>query len=154
MYRATTVSTAFTAITTAFVLAASAAQGDGMVTYSSVDSFDDTVFALENAIIGQGLVVDHVSHVGEMLERTREDVGSDVVLFEAADVLSFCSATLSRKVMEADPTNIRFCPYDIFVSQMSGSDEVTVGYRTMPAGPMQEVETLLDQLAREAAGAD
>ena len=128
------------------------AHAQDMVTYTTIQSFDDVVFGLENAVIDQGLVIDSISHVGEMLERTRTDVGSDVVLFQAADVFSFCSAALSRKVMEADVMNIRFCPYDIFVMQEPDSEEVTIGYSSFPEGPMQEVQALLDTIARAAIG--
>ena len=130
--------TTVAATATALSLGASA-QAEGMVSYKTTLSFDDVTFGLESAITDRGLVVDHISHVGDMLERTRADVGSDVVLFEAADVFSFCSAALSRKVMEADVMNIGFCPYDIFVMQLPESDEVTIGYRAFPEGAMQEV---------------
>ncbi len=136
----------------ALIVAALPAQAQDVVTYTTDQSFDDVVFGVENAIIDQGLLAENVSHVGEMLERTRADVGSDVVLFEAAEVYSFCSAALSRKVMEADPLNIRFCPYTIFVMQAAGSDEVTIGYRSFPEGPMQEVQALLDTIAKAAIG--
>nr|WP_236553194.1 DUF302 domain-containing protein [Roseovarius indicus] len=116
--------------------------------YDYEGSFDDASFALENAIIGQGLVVDHVSHVGEMLARTREDVGSDVKLFEDAVVMQFCSAILSRKMMEADPLNIAHCPYGIFVTERGG--KVQIGYRNFPEGEMQEVQSFLDGIVQEA----
>lgn len=126
---------------------------EGMKTYMTDDSFDDVVFGLENAILDAGLVIDSVSHVGAMLARTKEDVGSEIDLYPHADVYSFCSAALSRKVMEADPANIRFCPYDIFVAVMPDSpDQVTIGYETYPEGAMKEVEALLDSLARAAVG--
>ncbi len=123
-----------------------------MVTYETDQPFDDVAFGVENAILNEGLVAENVSHVGEMLERTREDVGSDVTLFEAAEVYSFCSAVLSREVMEADPMNIGFCPYDIFVMQLAGEETVTVGYRALPEGEMQKVQVMLDKIARAALG--
>ena len=98
------------AIALATTLAMPAIAENGAVTYETDDSFEDAIFALENAILDKGLVIDSVSHTGEMLERTKADVGGTVTLFEKADVYSFCSAALSRKVMEADPMNIRFCP--------------------------------------------
>ncbi|MDI3334893.1 DUF302 domain-containing protein [Defluviimonas aestuarii] len=119
-------------------------------TYPFDGTFDDAAFAVENAIVGQGLVIDYRSHVGEMLNRTGADVGSDVKIFDAADVFLFCSAVVSRKVMEADPMNIAHCPYGIFVTDKAG--EVQIGYRNLPDGPMEEVEALLDSIAREAAG--
>ncbi len=125
-----------------------------IVTYTTDQSFDDVAFGLESAILDEGLVIDATSHVGEMLERTRADVGSDKVLFEAADVYSFCSASVSRKVMEAALMNIAYCPYDIFVARAAGSNETIVGYRTLPEGAMQEVQALLDQIARAAVGID
>ncbi|WP_417720506.1 DUF302 domain-containing protein [Salipiger sp.] len=125
------------------------------VTYDTDQSFDDVIFGLENAIIDAGLVVDHVSHTGEMLERTRADVGSDVVIFDQADVYSFCSAQLSREVMEADPMNVMFCPYDIFVIVRHDSPEVTtIGFRAYPEGEMQKIQNLLDGIARAAIGRD
>lgn len=137
------------------VVFSTAAAAQDMVTYSTTDSFDDVIFGLENAITDKGLLVDAVSHVGEMLERTRADVGSDVVLFRNADVISFCSAALSRKVMEADPMNIRFCPYDVFVAQTEADpDNVIIGYRTFPDGPMKEVEALLDEIVHSALDLD
>lgn len=125
-----------------------ASAADEAVTYPFNGSFDDAAFAVENAIIGRGLVIDYVSHTGEMLARTAEDVGSDTELFTEADIFLFCSAQLSRKVMEADLMNIAHCPYGIFVADQGG--EVMIGYRTYPDGPMQEVQAMLDEIVREA----
>lgn len=117
-------------------------------TYAFEGSFEDATFAVENAIIGQGLVIDFTSHVGDMLNRTAEDVGSDVEIFDAADIFIFCSAVVSREVMEADPTNIAHCPYGIFVTDKDG--EVEIGYRSMPDGEMQKVQVLLDGIVQDA----
>lgn len=126
---------------------------EDMVTYTTDRSFDDVMFGLENAIIGQGLVIDSTSHVGDMLERTKGDVGADQTLYVKADVLSFCSAAVSRRVMEADPMNIVYCPYNIFVAVSPDQpDQTMIGYRTFPEGPMQEVQTLLDTITRDAIG--
>lgn len=117
-------------------------------TYAFDGSFEDAAFAVESAIIGRGLVIDYVSHTGEMLNRTAADVGSDKELFTEADIFLFCSAQISRKVMEADPMNIAHCPYGIFVAEREGA--VTVGYRNYPEGEMQQVQELLDGIVREA----
>ncbi len=138
-------------IATATVVAlASPVAAQEATTYDFDGSFDDATFAVESAIVGQGLVVDYVSHTGEMLARTGADVGSDVKLFDAADIFLFCSAIVSRKVMEADRGNIAHCPYGIFVTDVDGA--VQVGFRNLPEGPMQEVQTLLDSIVREAVG--
>ena len=121
---------------------------DQAITYPYDGSFEDATFAVESAIVGRGLVIDYVSHTGEMLSRTAADVGSDVELFREADIFLFCSAVLSRQVMEADPMNIAHCPYGIFVADQGG--DVMIGYRQYPAGDMQQVQALLDDIVREA----
>ena len=131
-----------------------AADDDMARTYQTEAAFEDVVFDLRLAIEGRGYVIDNVSHIGDMLNRTAADVGADVQVYDEAQVVQFCSATLSRKVMEADAMNIAFCPYGIFAFQLTGAEEVTVGYRRFPDGPMQEVDALLDAIAREAAGLD
>ena len=137
----------------ALTFAASTAFAADMITYDTDQSFDDVTFGLESAIVDAGLVIDHVSHTGDMLERTKGDVGSDVTLYLHADIFSFCSAQISREVMEADPMNIVFCPYDIFVMVSPDTPDITtIGFRTFPDGPMKQVEALLDSLARAAIG--
>ena len=113
-------------------------------------SFDDAVFSLENAIVGRGLVIDYHSHTGEMLNRTQGDIDGAVDLYDNADILVFCSAVLSRKMMEVDPLNIAHCPYGIYVADRAG--EVTIGFRNYPEGIMQEVQAFLDDITREAIG--
>ncbi len=119
------------------------------VTVTFDGSFDDAAFAVESAIVGQGLVIDYVSHVGEMLSRTGADVGSDKMLFKEADIFVFCSAVVSREVMEADPMNLAQCPYGIFVAETG--EGVMIGRRDYPDGPMEKVEMLLDGIINEAA---
>ncbi|MCT4558844.1 MAG: DUF302 domain-containing protein [Pelagimonas sp.] len=135
----------------ALVFAGSMVQASDMITYDTDQSFDDVTFGLESAITDAGLVIDSVSHTGEMLERTKADVGSDVKIFEHADIYSFCSAKISREVMEADPMNVVFCPYDIFVIVRPETPDVTtIGFRSYPDGAMKKVEALLDGIAKAA----
>ncbi|SMP35350.1 DUF302 domain-containing protein [Shimia sagamensis] len=133
----------------ATISAAGAAVAENTSTVYNYDgSFEDAAFSLESAIIGKGLNIDYVSHVGDMLSRTKQDVGSDVTLFDQAEIYIFCSAVLSRKMMEADPMNIAHCPYGIFVADREG--QVMLGYRNYPEGPMQEVQALLAEIVGEA----
>ena len=57
--------------------------------YTYDGSFEDAAFSVESAIVGKGLVIDYVSHTGEMLNRTAADVGSKVKLFDEADIFEF-----------------------------------------------------------------
>jgi uncharacterized protein (DUF302 family) len=124
------------------------AQADNTVLYTYDGSFEDATFAVEGAIIGKGLVIDYVSHTGEMLARTAADVGSTVEIFKGADIFLFCSAVVSRKVMEADPLNIVHCPYSIFV--IEDGNGVRIGHRTYPEGPMKMVQDLLVSIVDDA----
>jgi uncharacterized protein (DUF302 family) len=99
----------------------SMAMADDMAVLHAYDgAFDDATFSVESAILNAGLVIDYVSHTGEMLARTGADLGSEVTIFDAADVFLFCSAVVSRRVMEVDPMNIVHCPYSIFVADQQG----------------------------------
>lgn len=126
------------------------ALADDAFTYPFDGSFEDATFAVENAIVDQGLVIDFVSHVGDMLNRTGADVGSDAVIFKNADIFLFCSAVVSRQVMEKDPMNITHCPYGVFV--METDEGVIVGHKDYPEGSMQAVENLMQQIVAEAIG--
>lgn len=127
-----------------------AASAQDAFTYPFDGSFEDATFAVESAIVGQGLVIDYVSHVGDMLNRTGTDVGSDAMLFKNADIFLFCSAVVSRQVMEKDPMNITHCPYGIFV--IENDEGVVVGHKDYPDGSMQAVENLMQQIVAEAIG--
>ena len=133
------------------------ASAESPVTYTVTDqSYDDVLFGLENAIIDHGLVISNHNHVGAMLERTKRETNSDVTVYEEADVLGFCSAPLSRTAMLEDPMNIRFCPYNIFMFQESGSEApVIIGYNPLPeTTSLQDVQSLLDSITRSAIGID
>lgn len=142
-----------TLLAAVLISTAQIASAQQMITFSTDQSFDDIVFGVESAILDAGLVVDNVSHVGEMLERTRADIGSEVVIFTHAEVFSFCSAKISRAVMEADPMNVVFCPYNIFIAELPDKPgETIVGFRQYPEGAMQQVQGLLDGIVKSAIG--
>jgi uncharacterized protein (DUF302 family) len=133
-----------------FCFCVSAMADDISVVRAFDGAFDDATFSVESAILDAGLVIDYVSHTGEMLARTGADLGSDVTIFDAADVFLFCSAVVSRRMMEADPMNIVHCPYSIFVADQEG--DVVIGYRNYPDGIMKEVQALLEGIVQEALG--
>ena len=134
------------------------AAGDHMVVFTKVGSFDDVREAVDMAITGRGLVVNNVSHVGEMLERTGKDLGDSKQIFVKAEALEFCSAVVSRKMMEADPNNIVFCPYVISIYVVPEKpNEVRVAYRKpqivgSPASQkaLKTVDELLSGIVKEA----
>jgi uncharacterized protein (DUF302 family) len=142
-------------------LSLQAADPSPVVTYSTKGKFEDVREELKLAIEGKGLVIDYHSFVNRMLERTGKDVGSGKKLYADAQAFVFCSAALSRKMMEADAANMAFCPYTLTVYATAAEpDKVHVAYRRpwRPDGSaaskaaLKEIETLLDGIAREATG--
>ncbi len=123
--------------------------------------FEDVRDDLVQAIESRGLVIDYQAQIGRMLERTGKDVGSTKTLYGDAQSLQFCSAALSRKMMEADPANVVMCPYTIVVyTRADRPGQVQVAYRRpwradgSPASraALKEVDALLGAIAREAVG--
>lgn len=142
------------------VSAAPAMAADGPSIRQVERSYEDVRFDLENAIINRGLVIDHISNVGEMLARTAADVGSETQVFVNAEALLFCSARLSRAAMEAAPENVAFCPYSVFLYETPDAPgKVSVGYRPLPEtgseasrAAITEVNALLAGIVAEAGG--
>lgn len=135
-----------------------AAEPDHLKLYTSKRGFDTVKEDLEIAITNHGLVLDHTSHISAMLERTGKDIGSDKTIYGKAESLQFCSASVSRRSMEADPSNIIFCPYIIVIYTLPQDPKlVYVGYRRpIPVGSeasrasIKAIEDLLDGIVKEA----
>ncbi len=141
--------------------AAIAADPQPVVTYSKQAKFENVRDDLKLAIEARGLVIDYHSFINRMLERTGQDIGSAKKLYADAQAFVFCSATLSRKTMEADPANVSMCPYSMVVyATAQDPGKVYVSYRRpwRPDGSaaskaaLKEVESLLDAVARESLG--
>lgn len=134
------------------------AAGDHMVVSTKTGSFEDIRDAVAMAITDRGMIINNVSHVGEMLERTGKDLGVSKQIFLKAEALEFCSAVLSRKMMEADPDNIVFCPYVILVYVVPAKpDEVRIAYRkpqitgsTDSQKMLKAVDQLLADIVKDA----
>ena len=139
-----------------------AAQAAEIVSVSTEGSFEDVAQSLSDAIVNRGFVVDYTAQIGGMLDRTAADVGASTKVYTDARAMQFCSATLSRHAMEADPQNIAFCPYVLFVYELAAKPgEVVVGFPKLDEqGPdssrqaLAEINGVLDGIVKEAAGVD
>lgn len=112
---------------------------------------------LELAITGRGIKINNISHIGTMLARTGKDIGASKQVFAHAEAFEFCSATVSRATMEADPHNIVFCPYIIAVYSLPNEKNKTyvsfrrpmlVGSKASKAA-LQKVEDLMTSIVAE-----
>lgn len=140
-------------------IAATPALAQEMRTVTSKATFEDARFELNNAIVNRGLTIDYTGHIGDMLKRTGKDVGSEKPIYKSAQYLTFCSAKLSRQMMEADPANIGYCPYVVFIYETVGKPGVVIGYRVpakAKASPatkaaLAEIDKMLAGIIKDAA---
>lgn len=136
------------------------AGAQSMVELKAKGGFAEVKQLLIIAIENQGLVVDHVSTVGDMLERTGRDLGATTKIYERAEVLQFCSANYSRKMMEADARLLAFCPFTIAIYTLPGEPGLVhlvyrhiqaEGVSTGAAEALRQIDELLQTIVEEAA---
>lgn len=132
---------------------------DGTRSYTKKSAvYLDVLQDLRMAIEAKGLVVGAVGDLALMLERTRPALGIERRIYNGADYLNFCSAALAHKFAAADPTNVGYCPFLMFIYEtVKRPGEVVVGYRIFARmgnaatiAILNEAEALLDGIAREA----
>jgi uncharacterized protein (DUF302 family) len=139
-------------------MCAVAAHAQEPKSFTSQASFEDVKFELNNAIVARGLTVESTGRLNDMLERTGKAVGSTKSIYKSAEFLTFCSAQYSRRMMEADPANIAFCPYVIFIYEaLAKPGEVVVGYRPpVPRGndaskaALADIDKLIEGIVKDA----
>lgn len=94
------------------------------------DDFDYVVESIKGAIGDRGIKINGVNHIGKMLRRTAAAVGATKEIYKFGKAYNFCSSTLSRATMEADPHNITFCPYIITVYELKAEPgNIYITYR-------------------------
>ena len=119
-----------------------AAQAAGQIVVKSkpgkyADVREDLIMAIGN----RGLKVSHVNHISDMLTRTGRAVGDTRRIYGKAEQIEFCKADLSRNMMEADPTNIVFCPFTVSIYTLPGvKGRVFLAYRK-PSAPDADLAT-------------
>ncbi len=127
-----------------------------VVRRSVVADYDQVWDDLTMTLNSRGLVISSVSHVGEMLARTGKALERTKPIFARAGIMEFCSAVISRDMMEENPHYIAFCPYQIMVYSLPDEPErIYLAYRRLIWGNgensrrLQRVEKLLASLIAE-----
>ena len=137
-------------------LTALAAEGY-TVLFKTQGTFEEVRDLLKFAIEGKGLKITNTNHISEMLERTGKDIGETRQVYENAELFEFCSATVSRHMMEADPHAIVMCPYSVMVYTIPNDKTVYLAYRkpATTGNPalkksLDELESLLTGIIKDA----
>jgi len=127
------------------------------VLFKTQGTFQDVRDSLQMAIEGKSLKITNTNKIAAMLERTGKDIGETRQVYGDAEQFEFCSATISRRMMEADPHAIMMCPYSVAVDTIPGDKAVYMAYRKPAATKnpalkkaLGEVETLLTEIIKDA----
>jgi uncharacterized protein (DUF302 family) len=137
-------------------LSAMAAEGY-TVLFKTQGTFTDVRDSLQFAIEGKGLKINHTNKIAEMLARTGTAVGASKQIYVDGEQFEFCSATISREMMEADPHAMVMCPYIVSVYTIPNDKNVYIAYRK--PGPtsnpalkkaLGDVENLLTGIIKDA----
>jgi uncharacterized protein (DUF302 family) len=141
------------ALATTWMMTGAYAAGEDVTTVETNAAFADVASGVENAIVNRGYTIDYHGFLGDMLKRTAGDVDAEKALYKDAEFFTFCSAVVSRKVMEAEIGDIAYCPYVVFVYEAEAKPgSVVVGFRQLPSGGERDgVNTLLSDIISEAA---
>lgn len=127
------------------------------VLFKTHGTFQDVRDALQFAIEGKGLKINHTNNIAEMLARTGPEVGATKRVYENGEQFEFCSAVISRQMMEADPHAMVMCPYIVSVYTIPNDKNVYIAYRK--PGPtrnpalkkaLANVEKLLNDIVKDA----
>lgn len=126
------------------------------VVFKAKGKYEDVRDQLQAAIEGKGLKINHMNQIAGMLERTGKDLGASKQIYGGGEQFEFCSATISRAMMEADPHAIVMCPYIISVYTVPNDPAVYVAYRKPGSTKnpslkkaLLGVETLLTEIIKE-----
>lgn len=122
------------------------AGGPYAVVFKTQGAYQDVRDNLQMAIEGKGLKITNTNHIADMLERTGKDIGETRVVYENAEQFEFCSATISRHMMEADPHSIVMCPYSIVVYKVPGDASVYIAYRKPASSKKPALKKVLGEL--------
>ena len=103
--------------------------------FSTEATFEDAKDDLLEAISSNGLVISYTSHAKTMLDNTAEVSGVEKSVYADAEILLFCKADLSHKLVAENPHNIVLCPYSIAIYVLSTEpDTVYLSYRSVEIG--------------------
>jgi uncharacterized protein (DUF302 family) len=128
----------------------------GYAVYETQAPFDDTLDALKLAIEERGMYINNVMHLGEMLERTGKDLGDARRIYERAESVEFCSATLSRAMTAEDPARLVNCPFIVSVYTLPDRPGTTlVVHREVPQDQVDSSPTMrkVAEMLKGVAGA-
>lgn len=127
------------------------------VLFKAHGSYQEVRDQVQSAIEGKGLKTNTTHKIADMLDRTGKDLGKTKRVYENAEQFDFCSADVSRRMMEADPHAIAMCPYLISVYKLPKDKHVYIAYRkpAVTKNPalkkaLADVEKMMNEIIKDA----
>jgi len=98
--------------------------GDAAVYTRVIEAqYEDALSTVKDIIKGKGINIAHTLPAGEMLGRTGPDFGIQDQVLISGEIVEFCSASISHKLIAANPENITICPFSIAVYVLTSDPE-------------------------------
>ncbi len=92
--------------------------------------YEESLNTLKEVIKGKGINIAHTLPPSEMLERTGPAFGVTEKVLENGEMVEFCSAKISHKLIMANFENISLCPFSISIYVLTADPEnVRLSYR-------------------------
>lgn len=119
--------------------------------------YAEVLESVKAAIRGKGINIAHTLGAAEMLNRTGIDFGISNNVYLHAEIVEFCSASISHKLSQKNSANITVCPFAISVYVTSDDPKhVKLAYRRPTAGEesaqeIGEVVKLVESIIAEAS---
>lgn len=119
--------------------------------------YEDVLDSVKAAIKGRGINIAHTLPAAEMLNRTGKDFGVTSNVYLNAEIVEFCSASISHKLAKKNSANIVLCPFSISVYVTKDDPGlVNLAYRRTIAGKESaqeagEVVKLIEGIITEAS---
>ena len=123
------------------------------ISYSTEGEYEDVKEDLIMSIEAQGAVVSYTAHSSAMLSRTAITLEIEQQVYDKAEIVLFCKAELSHKMVQADPHSLVLCPYPISIYTLSNAPEtVYITIRKPPSKPKEysAVHRLLTKIIVDA----
>lgn len=119
--------------------------------------YEDVLDSVKTAIKGKGINIAHTLPAAEMLNRTGKDFGVTSNVYLNAEIVEFCSASISHTLAQKNSANIMLCPFSISVYVTNDDPKhVNLAYRRPVAGKESteeagEVAKLIESIITEAS---
>ena len=119
--------------------------------------YEDVLDSVKTAIKGKGINIAHTLPAAEMLNRTGKDFGVTSNVYLNAEIVEFCSASISHRLAQKNSANIMLCPFSISVYVTNDDPKhVNLAYRRPVAGKesaqeVGEVVKLIESIITEAS---